>query len=161
MIYVWEMGVSAGGVVRHLGDRSHVFRGALGGAQYPPAITHAELYYGFAGVTLAWQIVYLLISTDPERHRPLMLVGVFAKSTYIIAALCLYLQHRIAAGLASSAFGDLFWVVLFIASYLRTPAKADYLRKKIRARDCARILKTPGLTGSARSLRPSYCPPMP
>lgn len=91
-------------------------------AHYPPAITHPEFYYGFAGVTLAWQLVYLAISTDPVRYRPLMLVGVLAKGSYIIAVAWLFLQHRIAAGLASSAFGDLFWAILFIVSYLRTPA---------------------------------------
>src|SRR5438309_516421 len=28
---------------------------------YPPAITHPEYYYGFFGVGLAWQILFILI----------------------------------------------------------------------------------------------------
>ena len=29
------------------------------GADYPPAITHPEYYYGFLGVGVAWQIAFL------------------------------------------------------------------------------------------------------
>ena len=30
------------------------------GLDMPPAITHPEYYYGFIGVTLAWQVGFLL-----------------------------------------------------------------------------------------------------
>ena len=43
------------------------------GRDYPPAITHPDVYYGFIGVTLAWQIAFLVIATHPLRLRPLML----------------------------------------------------------------------------------------
>src|SRR5206468_3338498 len=36
----------------------------------PPAITHPDFYYGFIGAAVAWQIVFLIIGRDPERHRP-------------------------------------------------------------------------------------------
>ena len=36
---------------------------------YPPAITHPEYFYGFAGVALAWQVAFLIISRDPARYR--------------------------------------------------------------------------------------------
>jgi hypothetical protein len=38
----------------------------------PPAITHPEFFYGFVGVTLAWQLVFLSIARNPMRYRPLM-----------------------------------------------------------------------------------------
>ena len=40
----------------------------------PPAITHPEYYYGFAIIGLAWQVAFIVISNDPQRFRPLMLV---------------------------------------------------------------------------------------
>ena len=36
--------------------------------QSPPAITHPEFYYGFVGVTLTWQLVFLIIGRDPARY---------------------------------------------------------------------------------------------
>src|SRR5687768_7041494 len=32
------------------------------GRDFPPPITHVEYYYGFIGVAVAWQIVFLIIS---------------------------------------------------------------------------------------------------
>ena len=29
---------------------------------YPPAITHPEHFYGFVGVTVAWQVLFLIIA---------------------------------------------------------------------------------------------------
>src|SRR5678815_2851114 len=37
----------------------------LVGRFYPPAITHPDFFYGFIGVAIAWQIVFLLIGRDP------------------------------------------------------------------------------------------------
>ena len=42
------------------------------GRQSPPAINHPEFYYSFAGVTLAWQLVFLLIGTNVQRYRMMM-----------------------------------------------------------------------------------------
>ncbi|MGH7494644.1 MAG: hypothetical protein ACREOO_19905 [bacterium] len=36
---------------------------------FPPAPTHPEYYYGFIGVALAWQVLFLLLSKDPLRYR--------------------------------------------------------------------------------------------
>ena len=45
----------------------------------PPAITHPEYFYGFVGITLAWQVVFLMIAREPVRYRPLMLASVLEK----------------------------------------------------------------------------------
>jgi len=42
------------------------------GRQYPPAITHPDFYYGFVGITLVWQVAFLVIANDPVRFRPMM-----------------------------------------------------------------------------------------
>lgn len=41
--------------------------------QYPPAINRPEFYYGFAGVTLAWQVMFLVIGSNPFLYRTAML----------------------------------------------------------------------------------------
>ena len=52
---------------------------------YPPPISHAEFYYGFAGAVLALQLMYLLIATDPVRYRPVMLLAIAAKGIFAIS----------------------------------------------------------------------------
>jgi len=34
------------------------------GEQDPPPITHPEFFYGFVGVAVAWQMLFLLMSRD-------------------------------------------------------------------------------------------------
>jgi len=31
----------------------------------PPAVTHAEFYYGFYGSALVWQLAFFVIASDP------------------------------------------------------------------------------------------------
>src|SRR5438045_3648864 len=60
------------------------------GRDYPPPITHPDLYYGFLGVTLAWQMAFLIIAANPIRHRPLMVAAVLEKFVYVISVGVLY-----------------------------------------------------------------------
>lgn len=90
------------------------------GRDLPPAITHPEYFYGFIGVTFAWQVVYLIIATDPVRYRPLMLTGVLAKGSYATATAVLFLLGRVAAPMATSALFDLTLAVLFALAYVKT-----------------------------------------
>ena len=95
------------------------------GRDYPPAITHREYYYGFLGVTVAWQIAFLVISTNPDRYRPLMLVAIIEKLGFFIPGLILYLRHEIPPPLAAGAAIDLVLAVLFTLAYLRTAPRPD------------------------------------
>ena len=97
------------------------FLEAKTGRDYPPPITHPEFYYGFIGVTAAWQILYLLISTDPIRYRPVMIPPLFAKGSFVVAAVILFLQGRIAVTTLGASMIDLLLAVLFFVAYLRTP----------------------------------------
>ena len=92
------------------------FLEAKTGRDYPPPITHPEFYYGFIGVTAAWQILYLLISTDPIRYRPVMIPPLFAKGSFVVAALILFLQGRIAVTTLGASMIDLLLVVLFFVA---------------------------------------------
>jgi hypothetical protein len=88
---------------------------------HPPAITHPEFYYGFAGVALTCQVLFILISTDPIRYRPVMLIGVMEKASFAIATPILYFAHRAPGFMAAMAIVDALWAVVFVAAYLKTP----------------------------------------
>ncbi|HSD47804.1 MAG TPA: hypothetical protein VLB87_14345, partial [Pyrinomonadaceae bacterium] len=64
------------------------------GLDYPPPITHPEYYYGFIGVAVAWQLVFLVISRDPVRYRALMIPSIVEKVSFGIPVAILYLQQR-------------------------------------------------------------------
>ena len=97
------------------------------GADYPPAVTHPEFYYGFLTVTAAWQIAFLIIGSDPIRFRPLMIAAICEKGFYIAAMTWLYLAGRqTAAQFAITGF-DVVFGALFVVSYLRTPRASRML----------------------------------
>jgi hypothetical protein len=91
------------------------------GRDLPPAITHPENYYGFLAVTVAWQVMYLMISTDPARYRPLMPVTILAKVGYFTTLLVLFLLGRVAGVTLGVTSADLILGVLFALAYARTP----------------------------------------
>jgi len=92
---------------------------------YPPPITHPEYYYGFIGVALAWQLVFLIISRNPVRYRLIMLPAVFEKASFGIAASILYAQGRLVPVLFIAGLIDLFLGILFVISYLKTSTKTN------------------------------------
>jgi len=93
------------------------------GRAYPPPITHPDLYYGFIGVTLAWQIAFLMIGTDPVRYRTIMLAGILEKALYVGAIVALCLQGQVPAGQAAAISApDGALGMLFVVSFLKTPA---------------------------------------
>ena len=96
------------------------FLEAKNSRDFPPAITHPEYYYGFIGIAVAWQIVFLILSRDPARYRPLMLPAVVEKAGFAIPALVLFLQHRLAPLTFSFAMIDATLGVLFVLAYLNT-----------------------------------------
>jgi hypothetical protein len=91
------------------------------GTMFPPAITHPEFFYGFAGVALAWQIAFLIIGRDPVRYRALMVPSIVEKVGYGGAVVVLVLVGKTAPGLLPTAIVDLLLAVLFAMSFVRTP----------------------------------------
>jgi hypothetical protein len=49
------------------------------GQDAPPAITHPELYYGFIGLAVLWQQVFVLIARDPIRYLPIIPITILEK----------------------------------------------------------------------------------
>ena len=95
------------------------------GRDYPPPITHPEHYYGFIGVTVAWQVLFLSISKDPVRYRGAMVPAIIEKITWAVAVGVLYVQDRVPPVLLAPAAIDLVLAVLFATS-LRVTAKQRY-----------------------------------
>lgn len=92
------------------------------GIDYPPPITHAEFYYGFVGIVVVFQIVFLVISRDPIRYRNMMIPSILEKLAFFIPAVILYSQHRIPSIVLGFASIDIFLGCLFLISFLKTPA---------------------------------------
>ncbi|MGA7855661.1 MAG: hypothetical protein WCA15_20245 [Candidatus Acidiferrales bacterium] len=93
--------------------------------QTPPAISHPEFFYGFVGVGLAWQILFLVVASDPQRFRPMMLPSILEKISYGIALIVLHQQQRIPASSFRIGMIDWIFAVLFMISFLRTPKSAN------------------------------------
>ena len=87
---------------------------------FPPAITHPEYYYGFIGVAVSWQVLFLFLSQDPMRYRLLMLPAILEKATYGIAIVWLFAQQRVAGLALVFATVDLIFGILFFLAYWRT-----------------------------------------
>jgi len=100
------------------------FLEARTGIDYPPPVTHPEFYYGFVGVTVAFQVVFLVIATDPVRYRPIMIAAMIEKASFAFAMPVLYLQHRIPALVLGFSLIDLMLGVLFAVAWVRTSASA-------------------------------------
>lgn len=92
------------------------------GQQYPPPVTHPDFYYGFIGVTLVWQIAFLIISTDPVRYRPLMIAAVLEKFSYMVTMTTLLGLGRIEFGQFAVVSPDAILCVLFLVSFFKTPS---------------------------------------
>ena len=95
-------------------------------ADNPPAITHAEYFYGFIGVALAWQILFLVIARDPIRYRLAMLPAVLEKLAFAGATSILYFRHRLSLQVSVFGLVDLVLAVLFIVAFAVTRREAGH-----------------------------------
>ena len=90
------------------------------GRDYPPPITHPEFYYGFIGVALAWQVLFLILAKDPVRYRAMMIPAIIEKLSFAIAVIVLYAQQRTSTVTLGFGLVDLTLGVLFLVAYIKT-----------------------------------------
>ena len=95
-------------------------------ADFPPAINRPEFFYGFAGVTLAWQFMFLVIGSNPIRYRTAMLPAMLEKASFAIAIPILYAADRVGGFWLFAAAMDATWPLLFVVAYLRTPKEPPH-----------------------------------
>ena len=90
------------------------------GRDFPPAITHPELYYGFIGLGLAWQVLFFIIAGDPIRYRGAMWPAILEKVSFGVAVIVLFAQGRVAVPLVGPAVIDLTFATLFFLALRST-----------------------------------------
>ncbi len=93
--------------------------------QSPPPITHPEFYYGFVGVALAWQILFLVMARDPVRYRPCMIPAMLEKFSFAGATAVLFAQGRLSLLMFLGGLGDLVWGSLFVCAFVWTAPAAE------------------------------------
>jgi hypothetical protein len=80
--------------------------------------------YGFIGIAVAWQIVFLMISREPIRYRPIMLAAIVEKASFGLPAIVLYAAGKLSAQMLGAGILDLIFGALFIVAYARTATAA-------------------------------------
>jgi hypothetical protein len=88
------------------------------GEYAPPAITHAEFYYGFVCTAFAWQVVYLMMSRNPLRLRPVLIPAITGKAGFGLSVFALVARGRLAAQDAVLPSIDLLLAALFAWAYV-------------------------------------------
>lgn len=92
------------------------------GQHYAAPTTYPHFFYGFLSVTMAWQIAFLVIGSNPVRFRPLMIPSIVEKVGYVVSVAVLHSQGRISPAEASTAVPDLVLGLLFVAAFVKTAA---------------------------------------
>ena len=98
------------------------------GRDMPPPITHPEYYYGFIGVALAWQIVFLLIAKDPRRYRLIIIPAILEKASFAIPVILLFVKNRIPFLVLVVAIPDLVLGILFVVALVKTSERLQKAR---------------------------------
>ena len=94
--------------------------------QNPPPITHPMFFYGFVGVTLAWQLLFFAIARQPMQLRSVIPFAVFEKLSFGIGAMVLHSQGRLDHGDLWFGGIDLALAVLFLVALQRIRVESHY-----------------------------------
>jgi hypothetical protein len=94
------------------------------GRRYSPPSQYPQFFYGFLAVTIAWQIGFLVIGSDPQRFRPLMIPGIVEKMGYVSTLLTLYSRGHLSAADFSPFVPDFTIGLFFIAAFVKTRTSA-------------------------------------
>jgi hypothetical protein len=95
------------------------------GGRYAPTTAYPQYFYGFLVVALAWQVGFLVVGSNPERFRPLMLPCTIEKLGYVATLVILRSQDRISNADAAAVVPDLVLGLLFIAAFAKTRKRPD------------------------------------
>jgi hypothetical protein len=87
------------------------------GRDTPPVITHQEYFYGFIGLAVAWQFVFLCIGREPERYRPLMIVAILEKLAFGVPAIIMFAEGTVPGSILFFGLLDLALGTLFFAAW--------------------------------------------
>jgi hypothetical protein len=94
-------------------------------SDFPPPITHLEYYYGFIGIALVFQIIFLMISANPVKYRPLVGVSILEKLSFAIPVAILFFQNKVSSAIFAAGMIDLFLGMFFLISFLKIRARGN------------------------------------
>ena len=95
------------------------------GRPYAPPADYPHFFYGFLSVTMAWQIAFLIIGSNPVRFRLLMIPAIFEKFSYIVTLAILHSHARISTPDAMTGVPDVVLGSLFVAAFAKTPRQSS------------------------------------
>jgi len=82
----------------------------------PPAITHPEFYYGFYGLAMVFQLIFVLIAIDPKQNKHLIPIAILEKLAFFLPCMWLFSERRMAVGGPFyGAIIDGIWAIIFVA----------------------------------------------
>jgi hypothetical protein len=94
----------------------------LTGRSYSPPTDYPHFFYGFLSVAIAWQVAFLVIGSNPERYRPVMIPALLEKLGHVGGVAMLYGKARISVTDAQAAVPDLLLAILFMVAFAKTRA---------------------------------------
>lgn len=83
-------------------------------------IQRPEHFYGFVGIAVVWQLVFLTIARDVQRYRPLMIPAVLEKLVFGIPVLLLFANGRVGGDVLVFGGIDLILATLFVMAFRST-----------------------------------------
>lgn len=83
-------------------------------------VKQPEFYYGFVCLNICWQILYLVVSSDPVRYRLIMIPAFLAKGSGTVALARLYLQGRVSTQWLAIGAVDGVFAILFLVAFWAT-----------------------------------------
>jgi hypothetical protein len=92
------------------------------GRLYPPAITHPDFFYGFIGVALTWQLVFVMIARDPIGLQAIIIPAMLEKFIYVLTLTVLYARGSLSGGQFIVAAPDFALGVLFAIAFSKITA---------------------------------------
>jgi hypothetical protein len=76
-------------------------------------------YYGFIGIALVFQLIFILIAINPARYRVLIPLSILEKLSFFLPVTILYTQGRVAMGpVFVGAMVDGLFMLLFALAWL-------------------------------------------
>lgn len=88
-------------------------------------VRQPEFYYGFVFLDICWQVLYLFLSSNPARCRPIMIPAFLAKGSGTVSLSWLYLQGRVSIQWCVIGIVDGVFAVLFLIAFWATRAELE------------------------------------
>lgn len=85
------------------------------------AVSRPEFYYGFIGIALAFQVLFIIISFDLVKYRMMIIPCVLEKLGFAIPAIILFTQNRVSPTIFGAAMMDLTLAILFAYVFFKNP----------------------------------------